>query len=212
MQQIFRSAVLAAMLVAGTHVWAQTDDSATQDSETAQELQEEFQTAEELAENAPGSAYIRETHGDWEMRCLRAEEGQPEECRLYQLLRDQESPVAEFSLQVLPEGGKAVAGVEFATPLGTLLTANVVMRIDGGNAKQYPYSWCDQLGCYSRFGLTAGEIDAMKKGAVGNMRIVSIASRDKPIELGLSLTGFTAAFNALSVHQAEAAAPASSDN
>ena len=41
-----------------------------------------------VSEDGPqeGQPYIREEFGDWALRCLRAAEGQPDPCQLYQLL------------------------------------------------------------------------------------------------------------------------------
>ena len=97
----------------------------------------------------------------------------------------------------LPEGGKAVAGVEFTTPLGTLLTSNVAMRVDSGKSKQYPYSWCLDFGCVARFGFTSGEVASLKKGAKATLTIRAFAKSEEPIKLNLSLKGFTAAWNIL---------------
>ncbi|PZQ47918.1 MAG: invasion associated locus B family protein [Rhodovulum sulfidophilum] len=137
---------------------------------------------------------IRETFGDWQVRC--ANEGA--ECFLYQLaLDDAKNPVAEVSLVKLPAGGEAVAGVTVVSPLGTLLTTGVALQIDGNQARQYPFNWCSQVGCFARFGLTQDSITAMKRGKGGKIMLVSVAAPDRPIALDLSLTGFTAAFDSL---------------
>ncbi|HID36165.1 MAG TPA: invasion associated locus B family protein, partial [Ghiorsea sp.] len=105
--------------------------------------------------------------------------------------------VAEVNIQRLPDGGKAAAGVDFASPLGSLLTAQVVMRVDSGKAKRYPYTWCDQYGCFARFGLTHAEIKNMQKGAKSKITIVAVADPKKPITLTMSLKGFTAAWKSI---------------
>ncbi len=141
--------------------------------------------------------YVKETFGDWELRCVQAQ-GNREICQLYQLLRDSEgTSVAEFNLFPLPEGQQAAAGANIVTPLMTLLTANLRLAVDGGQAKVYPYSFCSQVGCFSRIGLTAGEVDAFRKGAAATVTIVPAEAPNETVELTLSLSGFTAGFNAL---------------
>ncbi|MCP5074026.1 MAG: invasion associated locus B family protein [Rhodobacteraceae bacterium] len=169
-----------------------TTETTTQD--------ETFPVAEEEStEPQVGDLYVLTEHGDWEVRCLKGEGEDPEACRIYQLLLDEEGArVAEINIQPLPEGGKAIAGVDFATPLGTLLTAKVVMRVDSGKATSYQYNWCDQYGCFSRFGFTAAEIAALKKGAAATVTIRSVSLPEEPINLKISLTGFTAAWRAVS--------------
>ena len=144
-----------------------------------------------------GDTYIKEEHGDWELRCVKSENGK-DPCLLYQLLRDgQDNSVAEFNMFPLPEGGQAAAGANIVTPLETLLTANLRLGIDGGKPKVYPYSFCSRVGCVARIGLTAAELDQFRKGAKANVIIVPAASPDATVTLSLSLTGFTAGYNAL---------------
>ena len=161
----------------------------------------EFKTAEELVQAskpAIGEGYLREKYGEWELRCIKAEVMKDEECRVFNFLVDQDgNTIAQLDMQVLSAGGKAVAGVDIATPLGSLLTAQVVLKIDAGKAKRYPYTWCDQQGCYARFGMTQEEIEAMKRGAKANVIISSVAAPDQPLSMDLSLSGFTAVWNAI---------------
>jgi invasion protein IalB len=161
-------------------------------------IDQEFPVAEETTEPKEGDGYLKATHGKWEVRCVKAAETVEEDCRLFNLLPDSEgNNVAQFDMQALPKGGKAVAGVDVATPLGSLLPAQVMLKIDAGKAVKYPYTWCDQLGCYARFGMTSAEISSMKKGAKATITIVSVAAPDEPLNLDLSLVGFTAAWTAI---------------
>ena len=137
---------------------------------------------------------IRETHGDWEIRCTTAKNN----CFLYQLmLNDEGTPVAEFSIVKLPLGSEAVAGATIVAPLGTLLTRGVVFAVDDADATQYPFSWCTRPGCFSRFGLTDLLLANMKAGSNVNIVLYSIADAQKPVRVSASLKGFTAAFDAL---------------
>ena len=189
-------AVLALMLMSPVAFAQET----TTETETTTEAPE-FKTAEELEETQEpqiGEGYLREKQEAWEVRCIKAPEGETEECRLFNILPDAEgNNIAQIDMQALPKGGKAVAGVDIATPLGSMLTSQVVLKIDAGKAKRYPYTWCDRQGCYARFGMTQGEIDAMKRGAKATVIVVSVAAPDQPLNLDLSLAGFTAAWNTI---------------
>lgn len=154
-----------------------------------------------------GQTYTRESFSAWELRCIKTEDGEREPCQLYQLLKDDEdNSVAEFNLFALPEGQQAVAGANVITPLETLLTANMRLAVDGGQAKIYPYSFCSQIGCFARIGLTAEEVALFRKGAAATVTIVPAVSPDKTVKLNLSLSGFTAGFNALVAANKEARA------
>jgi invasion protein IalB len=152
--------------------------------------------AAEAPEQGEVMEVIRETFGDWQIRC--APEG--DECFMYQLAMDSEdNPVAEVSILKLPEEAEADAGVTVVTPLGTLLPQGVVVQIDAGEQRQYPFAWCSQVGCFARFGLARPSIDAMKRGNAGKLTLHAVAAPEQPVTLALSLTGFTAAYDSLAV-------------
>lgn len=210
-------AATAIGIALATSAWAQdaaTEEDAATTGETAEPAAESAtEMAPEATEGetvdtgagAPGVAagdpaapevreIVRESHGDWQIRC--APDG--EECFMYQLVLDpEENPVAEFSLVRLPEGAEAAAGATVVTPLGTLLTAGLVLQVDSGEARQYPFSWCVQIGCFSRFGFDDASVAAMKRGSTAQMRLASIAAPEQPLTLDVSLSGFTAAFDSL---------------
>ena len=85
--------------------------------------------------------------------------------------------------------------MDIATPRGSLLTKQVLLRIDSGQTNRYPYTWCDQLACYARFGLTGAEVDALKRGLNAQVTVWSVAAPEEPIVLNISLKGFTASWN-----------------
>lgn len=144
-----------------------------------------------------GKEFVADQFDDWQKVCVILEEGKGPSCRLFQLLKDEGgSAVAEISIVALAKAEKAVAGVNFITPLGTLLTAQATMRIDAGKARRYPFSWCDQIGCITRFGLSNAELASLKKGNKAVMTIAAAAT-GKPVPLNVSLKGFTAAWDSI---------------
>jgi invasion protein IalB len=146
-----------------------------------------------------GQPYTRETIGAWEMRCIKQEAGE-EPCQMYQLLDDGEgAPVAEVTLFRLKEGGKAVAGATVIVPLETALPAQFMVQVDGDKARRYPYAFCNPVGCYVRIGLTAEDVAAFKRGKEAKMTLVPALAPDQKVVLTLSLEGFTASFDKVSV-------------
>jgi invasion protein IalB len=146
-----------------------------------------------------GSTYVEEEVGDWQIQCIRTEEGE-DPCTLYQLLTDeQDNPVAEVSIFRLPEGGRAEAGATVIAPLETLLTEELRIAVDGGQGKRYPFSFCNPVGCYARIGLTPSDIEAYKRGAAAQVTIVPFAAPDQTVTLEMSLTGFTDGYEKISV-------------
>lgn len=168
-------------------VLAQTDAAPIEDSlPIGQEVQ------------AIGQTYVAETHGDWEIRCIRAEEGQPEPCQLYQLLVDENGgAVAEFNVFDLPDEGQVVAGATIVTPLDTLLPPGIRLRVDEGNWAEFPFAFCQPIGCFARLGLTETNITAFRAGEAAFVALVPLPAPDQVVQLQASLSGFTAGFAAL---------------
>lgn len=156
-----------------------------------------------------GQTYLAGKFEIWEQRCVKTEDGS-DPCQLYQLLKDETGgPVAEIALFDLPAGSsQAAAGATVIVPLGTLLTANMQITIDGGKAKIYPFTMCESVGCVSRIGLTAEEVDQFRKGATAVMTIVPAFAPDQRVALNISLKGFTAGFKAVSEANADVPVPA----
>ncbi|MBF9047310.1 invasion associated locus B family protein [Rhodobacterales bacterium LSUCC0031] len=154
-----------------------------------------------------GTTYIAETHGDWEIRCIRAEEGQPEPCQLYQLLRDSAGgAVAEFNVFDIPDEAPLVAGATIVTPLETLLTPGIRLRVDEGNWAEYPFAFCQTIGCFARLGLTEDDLAALRRGSRATIALVPLPAPDQLVQIAASLRGFTAGFAALEVRNATAQA------
>lgn len=202
----------SAFVLAASMAWAQdSTQDAGEDAETAAPDAADSEapvvdgnTADGLSTGTPvatgpqvGQTYVAETFQDWEMRCVRADSGK-DPCQLYQLLKDGDgNSVAEFSMFNLPEGGQAAAGATIITPLETLLTAELRLAVDGGQAKRYPYSFCSGIGCFSRVGFTTEEINQFKAGNAARVTIVPAAAPDGTVDLTVSLSGFTAGWNAV---------------
>ena len=186
--------VAAALVAVASPLIAQ--DTAT--PELAAPSSQEFDLGTPVDDTAPrpGEPYVREVFGDWALRCLVAEVGE-DPCQMYQLLLDpSENPVAEISIVPLADGGPAVAGVVVVVPLETLLTEQLTLSIDGGEALRYAFNFCNRAGCVARFGLTDEQVALLKRGASGVLTIVPAAVPDQQINLTMSLIGFTAGFDA----------------
>ncbi|MCX8508309.1 MAG: invasion associated locus B family protein [Rhodobacteraceae bacterium] len=141
--------------------------------------------------------YVKNTYGDWQLRCIKAQDGS-DPCELYQLLKDDKgTSVAEISMVALPDGEQAVAGATLTVPLETLLPKQLQLAIDANKPKYYPFLFCAAAGCFARIGFTADEIASMKKGSKATVSVVPIAAPDKVVSVDISLKGFTDAFEAV---------------
>lgn len=178
---------------------AQTEPAQTEPAEDAAPAEQPGLSLGEPVTTGPqvGEPYVSAEFGDWLLRCV-VSGTEDDPCQLYQLLSDQEdNPVAEISVFPLPEDQQAEAGVTLITPLETLLTENVTLRVDSGEAKRYPFTFCTPVGCVARIGLLPDEVNAFRRGNRAQVRIVPAAAPEQEVLLTISLSGFTAGFAAL---------------
>jgi len=180
----FGLALTAALGLAGG-AWAQDENSG-------------YTAGQPVAAPARPEVYVRDTFDDWEVRCVKAAEGAHERCKIYQIISGPDgSPFAEFTLEALPAGQAVVAGGDLVTPLGTYLPNNVMLTIDDGEPKVYPFLFCVQKGCMARPGFTAPELGALEKGSVAKITVSGFAKPKEQINVELSLKGFSKAYDSL---------------
>jgi invasion protein IalB len=164
----------------------------------AQEQTEEQAPALDALPMTPPDApeeetYLAETHADWQILCSRFGDDEPELCEMYQLLETEDGPIAEVSIRALPDEAGFPAGATITTPLETFLPTGVTFRIDDGNPRQEPFFVCTVIGCMARLGFSEDEVAAMQRGTNAFITITAIVAVEDPIEVPISLMGFTAA-------------------
>jgi len=188
----------------GTTTETETDtptEETTTDNPVSSAIEDQLSLGEDASLPQVGDTYTAETIGDWELRCIKTEDDN-DPCQMYQLMSDEEgTPVAEISIFRLPEGGRAVAGATIIVPLETSLPQQLTLQVDGGQARRYPYAFCNPIGCYSRVGLVAEEIAQFRRGANAKLTLVPALAPDQKVELNMSLSGFTASFDKTTVTQ-----------
>ena len=200
---------LAAMLALAAPLAAQENTTVAEGSEEPQsETTAEGSTADQVLDLGEpvdagpqlGDRYSKEKHGDWDLACVKTE-AKTDPCSLLQILTDDNgNPMAEFSLfRIGDQGGQAVAAATVIVPLETLLPAALTISVDGAPGKRYNYSFCSPLGCVAQIGLTASDIDSLKKGNAATLSLRPAPAPDQLIEMKLSLKGFTAGFNVVDV-------------
>ena len=144
-----------------------------------------------------GETYKKAEYGDWILRCIRTN-SKKDPCELFQLLRDNSgSPVVEFTMLDFEPDSNVVAGANIMTPLQTLLTSQLVVTIDDGISQSYPFVFCLKIGCVARIGLTQTDLKNYKDKKNAVITIVPANAPNSPQNLTLSLSGFTAGYDAL---------------
>ncbi|WP_299889858.1 invasion associated locus B family protein [uncultured Ruegeria sp.] len=186
--------VAAALMCGAVSAQEATPTEETPNAETGTEL--------DLGESGPrvGEQFVKEKSGEWDVSCIKAEDGE-DPCAIVQVLNGpQGEPIAEVSIGKLPEGGAAVAWANVIVPLETLLQAQLALSIDGAPRKLYNYHHCVPVGCVAQLGLSQGDLSAMKAGSKATFSLVPARFPDQVLEMDMSLSGFTAGFDGLDVN------------
>ncbi|MCB1387686.1 MAG: invasion associated locus B family protein [Rhodobacteraceae bacterium] len=175
--------------------------------------QDSAATAPAAAGAAPAGPTVEATYRDWQIVCAPQVEGQPRQCEMYQLLRDPSNqPIAEISIAALPLGAEFAAGATVTTPLETFLPTGLGFYIgalpEDGQMRVEGFRVCTVVGCVVRMGLSVDEVDRMKSGSTATAMIAPFVAIDQPVQITISLAGFTAAYEDLQNRLAEAAAAA----
>lgn len=149
--------------------------------------------------------YEAAVHNDWSIMCERTETVEATNCEMYQLLRDaSDSPIAEISVVALPFGSEFAAGATITTPLETFLPTGMGWHVGSAeNMRVEPFRVCTVVGCIVRMGLTPEDVDGLKAGSAATITIAPFVQIDQPIEISVSLSGFTAAYDELQTRLSE---------
>lgn len=142
-KKILSLSTVAAILLCGA---AYAQDTTTSEPDNGLDLGQEGPR--------PGEQFVKEKFGDWDLSCIKAQQGE-DPCAIVQILKgNQGDPIAEVSIGRLPEGGAAVAWANVIVPLETLLQAQLALSVDGAPRKLYNYHHCLPVGCVAQLGLS----------------------------------------------------------
>jgi invasion protein IalB len=190
MKTLAKICALALALTTSTALQAQTTEEPAGDA-----LEFPIGTQPEIQ---VGQAYTAEVFDNWELICVKQESG-PEPCEIGQLILDiQSNPISDVRIFPLPPGGQAIAGATFIVPLGTRLQVGMNFAVDDKEAKNYPYVFCNNVGCVSQVGFTPLELEALRKGTAGSISFVMVQGQGTPSFFRVPLKGFSAAYAELS--------------
>lgn len=146
----------------------------------------------------PAQTEEKAVHGAWSVRCVT---GNQDVCFITQQGKnDKGEPVLLVRIQKTPglksNDGRDIPGVmSIAAPLGVLLPAGLVAKIDGADAGATGYRFCDASACIIEEPVSQEFIAKMKKGSNVAMTIRSL--NGQPTTITMSLSGFTKAFDSV---------------
>ena len=135
------------------------------------------------------------TYGSWTVRCEETSANDRKGCFIFQnlVLREGGHRVLQVAVGYVPESKDPV--VLLSLPLGISLPPGVSMRVDEGDPKRFAVERCEPAGCRAGFRL---DEELLKRFGSGERITVTFHDgRRQPIEVPLSLDGFTEGLRAI---------------
>ncbi|HSH43506.1 MAG TPA: invasion associated locus B family protein [Arenicellales bacterium] len=144
------------------------------------------------AGDAPDSEITR--FEDWGVECRQPPSEETKRCIMFQrqVLEDGRTLLV-LTVRKAPDDRPPLAILQL--PLGVLLEPGVSLSVDGGEPRELRYRLCDEGGCIVTFLLDEALQNAFRQGQ--NARVVVVTADQRRVNVDVSLSGFTAAFNAL---------------
>lgn len=131
---------------------------------------------------------------DWTVVCEKLPKSQKDICNIFQNVTN-EKGVVVMQIAIGYPPGKNQAQALITLPLGVLLQPGIEFKGGTAEAFRVPFGVCVKNGCVAIAQLDASIIKGMKAGTKGSIKFA--AAQKKIIEIPVSLSGFTAAFNSL---------------
>lgn len=160
---------------------------------SAQDAPAETTAADDASDPGYPTTSNPQVFDEWNVRCS-GEEGVANVCETYRnlYLTDNNQRILHIAIGHVPDEDSAVAIL--IAPLGVSLPEGMQLRVDEGEQSEFAYRSCATDGCRARAPLDTGMLDAMRAGAELRVTIAEVSGRR--IVIPVSLTGFTAAFEA----------------
>lgn len=148
-----------------------------------------------LSGNVQAKPEIGKKFKDWTVVCEKLPKVDKEICGILQTVTNDNRQILQVTIGYLPVSKTPRVILTLTMPLGVYLEPGI--EFIGGNAKplRFPFKVCLSSGCVATIMLDDDTIKKMKAGTKGSVKFA--VAKEKVIEIPVSLSGFTAAFNSL---------------
>jgi len=149
-----------------------------------------------FSQSAFAQGEVKETHGEWEIRCETPTGARAEQCALIQFVVADDRPNVGLTVIVLKTADKKARVLRVLAPLGVLLPSGLGLRIDSKNLGNAAFVRCvADGGCVAEIVMDDNLVSSFKQGNVATF--VIFQTPEEGIGIPIELKGFTAGFDAL---------------
>ena len=150
-----------------------------------------------LAVPAPAEAQglVKNTFGDWQLRCETPAGAQGEQCALVQSVAGEDRPNVTLLVILLKTADGKSRLLRVVAPLGVLLPAGLGLKVDQTDVGRAGFVRCLTSGCVAEVVLEENLIGQLKKGQTATF--IVFQTPEEGIGIPVSLNGFGPGFEAL---------------
>ncbi len=145
------------------------------------------------AANAQG--VVKNTYGDWQMRCETPAGAKAEQCALVQNVAAEDRPNMSLVIIVLKTADAKSRLLRVVAPLGVLLPAGLGLKIDQADIGRAGFVRCLTTGCIAEVVMEDTLINQMKGGQTATF--IVFQTPEEGVGIPVTLNGFGTGFDAL---------------
>jgi len=144
---------------------------------------------------AAAQGVVKETHGDWQIRCDTPPGAKSEQCALVQSVTAEDRPNVGLSIIVLKLADNKSRLLRVLAPLGVLLPAGLGLRIDDAEIGRAGFVRCLPDGCVAEVVMDDNLLTKLRTGK--NAVFIIFQTPEEGIGIPVSLNGFAPGFDKL---------------
>ncbi len=138
---------------------------------------------------------VRNTFGDWQMRCEQPAGAKAEQCALVQNVAAEDRPNVTLVVIVLKTADQKSRLLRVVAPLGVLLPAGLQLKIDQTEIGRAGFVRCLTTGCVAEVVMEDTLVNQMKSGQTATF--IVFQTPEEGIGIPVSLNGFAPGLDAL---------------
>lgn len=148
-----------------------------------------------LSPGASAQGMVKNTYGDWQMRCETPAGAAAEQCALVQNVLAEDRPNVTLVIIVLKTADGKSRLLRVVAPLGILLPSGLGLKIDQTDIGRAGFVRCLATGCVAEVVMEEGLVTQLKGGQTATF--IVFQTPEEGIGIPVSLNGFGAGFDAL---------------
>ena len=144
---------------------------------------------------AQAQGVVKNTFGDWQLRCETPPGAQAEQCALVQNVAAEDRPNVTLVVIVLKTADQKSRLLRVVAPLGVLLPAGLQLKIDQTEIGRAGFVRCLTTGCVAEVVMEDTLVNQMKAGQTATF--IVFQTPEEGIGIPVSLNGFAPGLDAL---------------